>query len=312
MSSTPGWYPDPGGDRRLLRYWDGTRWSSQTRPAPPGVAPAPPVRRSGPGRLLVPVIIAIVVVAVIAVVTTVATQGGPRDITDNPPSYTISAGNDGEPTESPRPSPSDSSDGSSSPTSTQRSSAPVDRQACEQPRENRLPSSPDGPRVSAGALSFPKDALPGWQGPVAETRTPYGRDTSAMLRRIDTETAMGWQSSVNVGVLDMPDFPGAEQAAGRLLDCITTSAFYTSVDVEVTSRQARAVDIAGRPAVRLDAVITFDHPDLQTKGSRLWIVIVDTGRAEPDRYGFCFAATPVENTEHQASVEAALAGLRVD
>lgn len=31
---SPSWYPDPGG-QPLLRWWDGTRWTLETRPAPP-------------------------------------------------------------------------------------------------------------------------------------------------------------------------------------------------------------------------------------------------------------------------------------
>jgi uncharacterized RDD family membrane protein YckC len=34
----PSWYPDPGG-QPLLRWWDGTRWTPETRPAPPPSSP---------------------------------------------------------------------------------------------------------------------------------------------------------------------------------------------------------------------------------------------------------------------------------
>lgn len=36
----PGWYPDPLG-RPVLREWDGTAWTSETRPPPPPVSPSP-------------------------------------------------------------------------------------------------------------------------------------------------------------------------------------------------------------------------------------------------------------------------------
>ena len=39
--SPAGWYPDPDG-KPADRYWDGTAWSSQTRPQKP-VATLPPV-----------------------------------------------------------------------------------------------------------------------------------------------------------------------------------------------------------------------------------------------------------------------------
>jgi TM2 domain-containing membrane protein YozV len=40
------WYPDPGGSGRE-RYWDGDRWTDQTRPAG-GTAPPPPFQEAQP------------------------------------------------------------------------------------------------------------------------------------------------------------------------------------------------------------------------------------------------------------------------
>ena len=33
----PGWYPDPDGGPRLVRWWSGSAWSDVTAPAGPGV-----------------------------------------------------------------------------------------------------------------------------------------------------------------------------------------------------------------------------------------------------------------------------------
>lgn len=51
----PGWYPDPFSGAGFLRWWDGTRWGTQTRLAdvPPETAPAglvPPSAAPAPGR----------------------------------------------------------------------------------------------------------------------------------------------------------------------------------------------------------------------------------------------------------------------
>lgn len=38
-TAAPGWYPDPSGDARILRYWDGAQWTEGTMPVQPGAAP---------------------------------------------------------------------------------------------------------------------------------------------------------------------------------------------------------------------------------------------------------------------------------
>lgn len=39
----PAWYPDPGGDPAVLRWWDGYRWTPYTAPVPPPRDPRPPL-----------------------------------------------------------------------------------------------------------------------------------------------------------------------------------------------------------------------------------------------------------------------------
>ncbi|MFJ7153232.1 phospholipid scramblase-related protein [Streptomyces sp. NPDC100445] len=43
QSNTPaGWYPDPHGAVRTLRYWDGAQWTEHTNPVQQSAAPVPP------------------------------------------------------------------------------------------------------------------------------------------------------------------------------------------------------------------------------------------------------------------------------
>jgi hypothetical protein len=48
VDPVPGWYPDPSSSARL-RWWDGSRWTDDTRDLPGHAAPPPPSGPSGPG-----------------------------------------------------------------------------------------------------------------------------------------------------------------------------------------------------------------------------------------------------------------------
>ena len=60
----PGWFPDPGGQAGMFRYWDGTAWTDQLSANPGG---QPPSGKPGRAGLLIAAIVAVVVVALLAV-----------------------------------------------------------------------------------------------------------------------------------------------------------------------------------------------------------------------------------------------------
>ena len=43
----PGWFPDPGGQAGMFRYWDGTAWTDQLSADPGGQPPSGKPGRSG-------------------------------------------------------------------------------------------------------------------------------------------------------------------------------------------------------------------------------------------------------------------------
>ena len=47
MSSSAGWYPDPGGQPGLYRYWTGTAWTAAVT-ANPQATPPPSAPLTGP------------------------------------------------------------------------------------------------------------------------------------------------------------------------------------------------------------------------------------------------------------------------
>lgn len=285
--STPGWYPDPAGEPNRYRYWSGTEWSATSSPTP-GPTPAHRPGRS-PWRWLGPLLggVGVLIVAVALIVAFLM----PGDADDGPgtvETQSTPTGSSWDETSTPSPS----------------AGRPVE---CDINTPNELPSPPGpGSSLTVGHLSMPVPA--GWNGPISETRVPFGRDAHGYNQVISSETKKAWASSMTIGVLTFPAGTSKESMVSTMAQCIVTSAFYTSVDVKVAEYSRSSTRISGHEAVQGDVLLTFNHPDLTTKGSSLRILAVDTSDAPQ----FFFSAVPMENAEHRGLVDATIAGLSAD
>lgn len=164
--------------------------------------------------------------------------------------------------------------------------------------------SPSGEGVlTVGRLSMarPKD----WRGPVPENRTPLTSGGWGFAKTLPEK--MGWASSMTIGLVGGEAPQDSKVAARTILQCVLTSSFYSSVTVTMDDYEITELGIGGTSAVQADAQISFDHPNLRTKGSRLRLLIVNT---TPQR-AFFFAAVPKENDEHIRLVDATTKGLKV-
>ena len=310
MSPGPGWFPDPDGTHGRSRFWDGSHWTAQTAQTA-SIASTRADEHHGPrsrhrGRTTVAIVLLALAVLTLGVVVLVRTSGrGSTEITEPPPAPTISAGDDGA-SPSSSPSPTATAPSTTSPTAVRPDPSGSRPERCDERVPDQLPAPATDGRIHGGPLSFPAADLPGWSGPISETRIPYGRDT-AQLYLVDRNETRGWQSSATVGVTAFPDYPGSKDAANTILQCVVTSSLYLSMTVEISSTSAKSITVDGVAATRVDAVIDFDDPSLKTKGSRLWIIVVDTEPAT-----FAFAAIPEETTAQVPLVEKVITDLTVD
>ena len=302
MSAKAGWYPDPGGGQGLYRYWDGRAWSAATSPnpgAPPPTAGLGGIGQPGSGAPLgqtpqtgqpgllgqgapggygagnpsayanyqqvankkspvgwwIAGIALVVVIVVIAVIAIRAVAGGTNIAT--PP-------------------------GGGGPVS--QDTCPPQRSETPQPE-----ADPNDGRVHGGPLSYPTLGPP-WGPPVTDNRVPFGTDVLSQLVTIEANYQPGqnWVASVLVGELQAGDgFFTPEQGSQIVVKCIL-GAFYGNAQVNSDVQKNEATTIDGHEAWLVESQLSFDIPNLKTKGELLIVVIVSAGA----RSGLYYASIP--------------------
>lgn len=271
--SKAGWYPDPGGQPGMFRWWDGTQWTPTLTPnpyaPPPGPGshaggvppmrqaqhvPADPYaysqqaeqRRSGRGPLLVLGLVGLLVVGL--VVWGVGFLGGG-----------FNPFGPGRP-------PASNPTGNVCPTRTSQT-------------ESAVPRVHPAGRTQGGKLSYPTLGTP-W-GPVEEeNRVPFGRDVFGQTVMVEPSYDGGvssWVASVVVGELVAGDgFFSPEQGAEIVTRCVM-GIFYGDAELERVDRVNQATTLDGHDAWLVEMHLSFDIPGLDEKGETAIILIVATG-----------------------------------
>lgn len=338
VSAPAGWYPDPGGGQGLYRYFDGKAWSAATSsnpsaPPPPqglvGGAAGTPTgagqpagsqqlgsqpygsqpygaqpgsqqpygpqgqsygaygqqgsayasyqqskkKKSAAGWWIGAAALVVVIIVVAVLVIRGAAGSGP--IANNPR-------------------------GQSS-----QDVCPRTKVSTQDPQ----PDPNDG-RVHGGPVSYPLLGAP-WAPPKTDDRVPFGSDVLTQTITVEPDYAgdgSSWVASVLVGELQAGDgFYTPEQGSQIVVKCILGQ-FYgdNPVTSDVTVNKAAKID--GKDGWIVESKLSFDIPNLKTKGELLIVAIVTTGSTA----GLFYASIPDTRPELVKPAREALAQLKVD
>lgn len=288
MTAPAGWFPDPGGQPGMYRYWDGRAWSASLSPTPqtppPTASAAPPPRQPAPSVGVPPVRrrpwgwiigLAAVLLALVLVIALVVTRltGDPSD----------PSGQGGQPTTQVCPS--------------------------EEPEQSASPApQPNDGRVHGGKLSYPQLPSP-WSPPEPEYEVAFGR--GVLLQSVETERSLNqpWVAAVMVGDLVAGDgFFTPKEGAAIVVNCVTGT-FYGGSEVTRDDRRNEALKVDGHDAWLIESQLSFDVPGIQAKSELLILAVVDTGAGSAGLY---YASIPENAPQLIPPARTSLAALKVD
>jgi Protein of unknown function (DUF2510). len=290
MASQAGWYPDPGGQPGMYRYWTGSAWTEAITPYPqstpaPQVPTAPTVGPAAPrgSRSTVGWVVGIAAVVVVGLVMwAFFGMGGAVPSAD--PTVRAPGG---------------------------ESSADICPQPASSDVSSAAPEQSDG-RVRAGNLSFPQLGDP-WTTPSYDNRVPYG-DLGVEQAALDQEDYDGqaghsWVSSIMVApLLSGEGFPSTKNAAELILKCVV-GIYYDDTNVQRSDTSSTSFSVDGHDGWLIESELSFSIAGLNATSETVLLAVVQISGT---KYSLFYASVPNTSADRLPEVRTALADLQVE
>jgi hypothetical protein len=160
-----------------------------------------------------------------------------------------------------------------------------------------------GAAVTAGKLSFPDTAAPGW-APFADDQTPNLIGAVGLGQEVPN--AKGWMMLAEVAITNFVTSMDVTAQASKLIQCVAKGQGYASASPTLGPVKTSSITVDGVKAARADGDATIADTSIGVKGDSLVIIAVDTKPVT-----IFMGATPIGDAASAGIINGIIAALKV-
>ncbi len=162
---------------------------------------------------------------------------------------------------------------------------------------------PGGDTISAGNLSVPASAAPGWS-PVSDDQSPNLIGAVGVAQEVPGSSQ--WVMQAEVAVTNFVASMDVTAQASKLMQCVANGPGYTNASPTLGPTKTSSITVDGTKAARVDADVTIADTSRNVKGDSLTIIAVDTKPVT-----IFMGATPIGDAGSAATINQVIAALKV-
>ncbi len=162
---------------------------------------------------------------------------------------------------------------------------------------------PTGDTISAGKLSFPASATPGWSA-FSDDSTPNLIGAVGVAQEVPG--ASQWMMQAEVAVTNFVTSMDVGAQASKLMECVANGPGYANASPTLGPAKTSSLTVDGVKAARVDADVTIADPARNVKGDSVTIVAVDTKPVT-----IFLGATPIGDANSAGIITKVIAALKV-
>ena len=160
-----------------------------------------------------------------------------------------------------------------------------------------------GAPVSAGKLSYPTTAAPGWM-PFSDDQTPNLIGAVGLAQEVPG--ASQWVMQAEVAVTNFVSSMDVNAQASKLMQCVANGPGYANASPTLGPTKTSSITVDGTKAARVDADVTIADPSRNVKGDSVTVIAVDTKPVT-----IFLGASPIGDAASAATLSQVISALKV-